>query len=47
MPLELDAVLRELVAAKLQRDIDGVEPMRPEMVSLWNSLVSDGEDGGS
>jgi HD superfamily phosphohydrolase YqeK len=47
MPLELDAVLREVVAAKLQRDIDGVEPMRPEMVSLWNSLVSDGEDGSS
>jgi HD superfamily phosphohydrolase YqeK len=43
MPAEFEAVLIEVVRAKMQRDLEGREPIRPELVSLWNRLVSDGE----
>jgi len=44
MPAEFEAVLSEVVRAKLQRDLEGGEPIRPELVALWNRLVSHGPE---
>lgn len=43
MPHELNAVMREVVRAKVERDLQAGEPVRPELLSLWNALVRHAE----
>lgn len=43
MPLALHAVVREVVRTKLTRSMDAGSPIRPEMVDLWNRLMTDDE----
>jgi 2-amino-4-hydroxy-6-hydroxymethyldihydropteridine diphosphokinase len=39
MPEELDAVVRELVAARIVHLVERGSPMRPETVAFWNRLA--------
>lgn len=39
MPEELDAVVRELLAARIVHLVERGSPMRPETVAFWNSLA--------
>lgn len=40
MPHELDAVLLDVVRAKLESGLARGMPLRPEMIGLWNALAS-------
>lgn len=42
MPMEEDAVLREVLKARLLRLAEKASPMRPETVSFWNRIVEGG-----
>lgn len=39
VPVEFDAVLREVVAERLTRLVTQGKPVRPESVAFWNRLV--------
>lgn len=42
MPMEEDAVLREVLKARVVRLVEKASPMRPETVSFWNRIVEEG-----
>lgn len=43
MPEELDAVTREILAARIGRLVDRRKPILPPTVDFWNALVSERE----
>lgn len=42
MPEDLDDVLADVVRAKLEHGLDAGNPIRPEMIRMWNSMVGQG-----
>lgn len=40
MPGELETVVREILAARIQHLVEEGRPVRPETVAFWNSLVT-------
>lgn len=41
MPVELDDVLREIVAQRIGNLLERTLPVRPESIGLWNALASE------
>jgi HD superfamily phosphohydrolase YqeK len=46
MPADLDAVLREVLGARIRHLLDERRPIRPETAAFWSSLVGSGPWSG-
>jgi HD superfamily phosphohydrolase YqeK len=40
LPFSFDAVIREVVGDKIRKTLQRAEPVRPELVSLWNECLT-------